>query len=675
MGNVDTAPAPLLQDSRSMEKQEQALVDYVMERYDVADRFDRPFKNSALRHWQHFNSVLPQKWPYFSRWFEPETQNACSDVVEGMMSAVFSKEHPFDLVPMDDQDELQTELMRATMDYVLREKVKYKVTTYDHVQECVIYGNSVMKNYTEPRAEVTRRNVPVVGPMGLRMGMTEHQDYRLEVWPRSRVVSRFDCYPAATGNTIQSMPYFIERVIAPLTVIKAIGKMFGWHNTDKLDGFMSIDQMEHQARGTFDERNWDLYERLYAVGWDVRNTGADVGGNNIVKYGELLIYSEAPEFGEGGARMAVIGDRRWCLKPYPTNPFFHNLKQYSEIKFAPRDPQLWQAGGVPFLVENPQIKLNAISNAIGDILERTRTSSVIYGPSAGVRDPSDLDPYPQANVEVDGDPTKIIERKFADVPQGMWNYLTETRGSVQRAGGTLDYNQIMTGKQQGLADGAQTLGGMKTLMNAAGAAKSFRWRLAEETGISEGLNMIGQLIQQVLTTPQKIRIIGENKALHDAGFRKFCIVDPENIQGRYVFFAVGASMGYDNLTQAQLLVQWALGLKELPEAMKRLKQLPLAIEVGELSGVHSPGRHFMSDEELKAYIDQVPPPTPQKVLDSVKYDKIPADTQNELLTKVGLHPSQMGGSSPAEKHLATLTGHIIDANKPQPKPPARFGKK
>ena len=674
--SIDTLdrPEPILKGngSRSPERQEQALVDYCLERYSVSDQFDRPFKNEAWRHWQQFKSVLPEKWPYYSRWFEPETQNACYDIVEGMMAATFAREHPFDVLANDDQDEVQTELMRACMDYVLREKINYKVGTYDLVQECVIYGNGVMKDYLEPELEVYRGNRMKYADNGFgsfAAGVEESRKYSISVWPRSRIVSRFNCYPAPTGNNIQNMPYFIERVIVPVKTAQKLGQMYGWKNTDKLQGFMSLDQMEHQARGTFDEMFWDLRERLRAVGYDVIDS-SDVGGNNVVKYTELLIYNEAPVVGRGCARMAVIGDRQWCLKAYPENPFFHNLKSYHEIKFAPQDPDLWQAAGVPKLTEDIQMKVNALSNGAGDIIERARGGGQkIYGPAAGVRQKSDLDPYPVGAIEVDGDPANIKDLQYPDVPQGLWQYLNDAKESLKKTGGSLDMADMTPGAG---GDGPQAgVGKLKMMLGAASAAKSFRWRLAEETGISEGLNIVAQLIQQGVTSEQKIRIIGENKVLKNAGFQKFAIVTPEDIAGRWQFHAVGASNAYDGQTMAQLLTQWAMGVREMPDVSKRLKQIDLATEIAELSGVHNPQRFLMSDEELQSKMQSEPPPIPQKVKESLKYEKAAPEIQRQIEAADGFKPSTFGGSSPGEKIVAEHLNKHVAASIPRRGPPQK----
>lgn len=62
---------------------DEAVVKYVLDRYHAAARFDRPFKEQALEHWKLFRNILPEDWPYFTRFFEPEVQTAVWDACEG----------------------------------------------------------------------------------------------------------------------------------------------------------------------------------------------------------------------------------------------------------------------------------------------------------------------------------------------------------------------------------------------------------------------------------------------------------------------------------------------------------------------------------------------------------------------------------------------------------------
>jgi hypothetical protein len=107
-------------------------------------------------------------------------------------------------------------------------------------------------------------------------------------------------------------------------------------------------------------------------------------------------------------------------------------------------------------------------------------------------------------------------------------------------------------------------------------------------------------------------------------------------------------------------------------------------------------RLLMSDEEFekkKAMTQGQPHPQPPMLLELIKrFKDLPPDTQSDVLKAAGMLPSQAGGSSPLEKHLASglqtmmkgqqadkkqlgehLSKAALQASKPQP--PARYGRK
>lgn len=669
-------PPRIITPPRTPSTQEQRIVDYVIERMSISEQFDRPFKEKALLHWKQAHNTLPADWPYFTKFYEPETQSAVNDTVEAVMSKVFERDRPWDLRPVEDQDEVQVEVMRELMDWVLREKIKYKAIKYYQFLEACLFGNGIEKHMVRNTTKRLRRRTPMFGGDFLRVivGMQAIEEQSNETWPASRVISRFDCYPCPTGPTIQEMPYFIERVIMPLEKVLSIGQRAGWLHIDELEGFFSLDAVEGDVRGDWDERFFDLFERFAAIGFDVRSGAAEAAGENAVKYVELLIYSEAPADDEGAEKVCVVADRHFLLTPPDAmdNPFDHQLKSYSEIKFAPRDAQEWQARGICELVEQPQLKINATMSMIGDIAEHVRSPMTFVNTAALAdgTDVTDLKAYPGAIVEVQ-DHTGIRERQYPDVPASLWNLLNYSRSTMQRAGASTDYSKGIAGSTTGLSRGTETASGLSMLMNASMQAKSFRWLLAEETGISQGLNIIASLIQQVLTVPQKIRILGENRILQKAGWKDFLIVQPQDIAGRWDFYAVGASRAMDAAVQGQAVTELLLAGREMPEVAPRIKQLEAWLEIGESKGVRNPRRLLMTDEEFAAKQQereaQQAGPSPEEqlaLIQSIDYRDSPPDVKAQLEQMAGLNPSQFHTLEAAIQQIAEK----IRQNQPRPQP-------
>ena len=642
------APAVLSSPDRlTADQQDKQLAEYVMERMAVSEKYDRPFKEAALYHWKLINNALPEDWPFWSRHFEPETQNACMDTVEGIMGPIFSKGEVFDLEPVEEADELQTEIMRVLMKYVLREKAKYKLACYYECQEATFFGNGVQRIFPEMRTirNMKRQMQMAGGPFQVGLGMEAIAQSTTELWPKIKTVSRFDCYPAPTGATIQEMPYFIERMIIPLNQLQHKGKLHGYRNMDKVKGWYSMDRQAGTVRGDISEKQFDLYERLAAVGYDVADGNVSEGGNNVVQYVEVLAYWEAPPEGVGGHRMILLANREHVIKEWQENPYHHGQKPYAEIKFMPRDSATWQAKGVPELVKGLQEKLNARTAQLSDIIEIQRNPHTLVEDSAGVQNLAELLPWPGGITRVKSI-GGIQYREHPAASRELFMDIDYTRQGIQRAGGSPDFAAGMSGRAQEQVTGLNTATGVKALLTASNQAKSFKWLMAEETGIADGLNMIASLTQQVLTAPTKVRIIGENKLLNEAGATQFLEVDPRDIACQWNFYAVGSSRATDDATKAQLMLQLLASLAQLPEYAQRIKQVDLANEIAELSGIRNPQRLLMSDEEMQQKQQQDNGAQQQaqmavalEIIKSLDYRDCPPSIQRQIEQLAGLQPA------------------------------------
>ena len=696
--------SPYIQtEDRDEAAREAKTLKMVMERLAYAEALDLPFKQRNFLHWMAVNSILPADFPFYSKYFEPETADAAYAYIESIMSPIYQKDTICRVKSLDDQGDVEREMMQLVMDTILREHIQYKNSLYDQFQETTFFGNGVVRHFICNKEVKVSRQQPIFAGAEYRIpvGMKRVEEIKQESWPDRVVVSRFDFTPGPTGNTIQKMPYCGERLILPLEQIKHIGKQAGYRHTDEMQGFFVMDRREGYACGVWSERYFDIKERLAAVGYDVQD--GSIGGSDALKYGELRIYSQAPNNGEGCNRIVILGDNKFVVydsdwprpdAPKGGNPHHHGLKPYSETKFArPRIGQVWQCKGVPEMLEDQQNNLNALTNSAADMIAEERNPMTLVEEDAGVFDLSELVRQPGKIVMV-GKAKGIVDRIAPQVPQDIWLNIQRVRDNMNRYSDTPGLTSGSTTGQDKLTGGADTATGLGILTDQASQSRIFALLFMEQ-GIEDGLNIIASDAQQILTTPQRFQITGHSKSLKMAGYGKTAIVRPEQIQGKWHVTVLGPSRAMSSEKKAQTLIGAAQLISQVPEAKERMKQLENVLEVLELLGVDDPMRLFLSEEEFekkKAAMQDQPHPQPPMLLELIKrFKDLPPDTQSDVLKAAGMLPSQVGGSSPMEKHLAgglqtmmkgqqqdkkQLGDHLskaaLQASKPQPTKQPRY---
>ena len=672
-----TSPgSPYVRTAPKDEKEaEDRVVKMVLERQCVAERFDRPFKERNLLHWMQVNNILPPNFPFNSRYFEGETANVSYRTIEAVMAPIYQKDTLCRVKALDDQGDVERDMMQLVMDAVLRDHVKYKNSLYYQFQETAFFGNGVVRHFIENKEVVKFRQQPVFAgeEYRIQIGTERVEEKKFESWPNRRVLSRFDCYPAPTGATIQEMPYFIERLVLPLETIRFMGQQSGYRHTDEMQGFFILDRTEGYALGEWSERHFDLMERLSAVGFDVEE--GSVIGTDCLKYGELLMYSEAPASGHGCKRIIIVGDRKhlcwdsdWPRPDAPQggNPHRHGLKPYSETKFArPRIGQVWQCKGVPEMLEDQQLLLNSLTNSGMDMIAEERMPMTLVEDGAGVQDLSELVRQPGKIVRV-GRAEGVVDRIAPQVPTDIWQNAVRVRDNINRYGSTPGLQAgSVTGKDR-LSGGADTLGGMNIITSEADQSKVFNLLFGEQ-GVEDGLNIMASDVQQVLTTPQRFQIVGHSKSLKMAGFGKSVVVNPEQIQGQWHCIVLGPSRAMSSEKKAALLASFLEYAGRLPEVKDRIKQLEDLIEFGELFGIDDPMRLFKSDEEFEQWKQQmagVPHPTPPVLSDFIKrFKDLEPDVQAQVVQAAGFIPSRVGGSSPIDKMVGEHLSKEVFQNK------------
>ena len=577
---------------------ERKVLNRVLERYDDSLVFDLPFKEDALNNWKAYNSVLPTPWPFWGDTYESETQLAVNEAVEKIMQTLFAKDNFFDLEPLDSQSEIQTELMREKMAGLLKSRdVRYKLHEYGRMQEAITFGNGVMWVGVHPKVRQTFFHEQEFNEFGVAESFQQKDRTRIDWLPKLKPISRFNCFPAPTGSTIQEMPYFIHTEWVPLEWIKS-RKWLGWKHLEDLEGVDLFAEGSQRFRGnnTTDESQFELFERLRLAGYDVFTGARREFGKKPVNFVELMWYTESNPDQEGAHKITVVGNRAFVLSD-GINPFWHGKKPYSELKWGRLESGLWQALGIPTLIEHFQRKLNIRSAQVNDLIELRRAPGWMVGDNAGVEDLSDLDPWPNAQIRMTGDINQLKQLAGPQVGQELFSDLDLTRSSIQRTTRLFDASRGTFGRRTGIGEGANTATGLSIINDIQQQSTAFKLLFAEETGVVETLEIIASNIQQTITDPEPLRISSSNETLIKNGMTGVVILSPRDIQGQWNFIAIGASKAQEDEETLQAMAVWIKEWAQDPEVGPRLKKLELALETGELM-FRSPGRFIKSDEEM-----------------------------------------------------------------------------
>jgi hypothetical protein len=645
---------------------EEDLVRQVMERYRVAADFDRPFKDRCLQAWRNLHNQLPVVWPFWSEHFEPETLTNQTETCERIMGNLFPKENFFGITAMRGQTELSSEKLRELLGFNLRKKARYKLCKYRQVNEATSYGNGVVFHFVEMEVLNDWTRQPVHDEWGIQQGYREQSSQRVEFWSKERNISRFDCYPATTGADIEEMPYFLHRELVPIATLQN-GMWEGvLQNVDKLDAFLSIDAQRGHAGVDSEDLAYDLYERLRSVGMNVKE-GIQVGTEGgAVQYVELLYETCAPAAPGLPPRRRILGNRKTLLFDGDL-PAWHAKKGYSEIKYLERSAQLWQADGLPALMEPLQKKLNLRSNQASDAIVRNNNPTRIVDRNAGIEDLTLLDPWPGRVVLANNGPTAVTELNRPQAGNDLFADLDLTRASIQRIAKLYDATRNIAGARSGVGRAAQTAGGAKIISDMMNSAVNFKMMLFEEQGIVEGLRIHLSLLQQVCTREQKLRVMDASNPIFanaNAVADGTITISPEEVQGEYDVELTGPTETVDDPQQAEILAGWAGQGAQDPEIRPMLKMVELWLTVGERLGVKNPRQFLLSQQELaQKQAQQAQGPQPNvKIIETMTYKDLPADIQRQMEAAAGFTPSAIGGASKLEEKI------VDHAARPAPAP-------
>jgi len=657
------------------EQDEQAVVQFVQEKYDGARAFDRPFKCRLLDSWLNFNNRLRDNWSFYWNVFLPVTQTAVNDTVENIMATVFPKENFFDLRAMSGQTELQTEIMREAQKYALR-RARYKERYFFWEHDAIVNGNSVIATFAEP----TFKKVTVEQPMmdefgyGQQIGTQRVQQDKMTLWPVMHNISRFNCFPfpgPVEGGDIQTMPFFIVRRFLPLESVKAMAQRpyCRWNHTEELQGLYDVNRGSGLVSSDDELEFEDLWRLLAFGGWNV--TGNQETGRGSVKFCEVLYYYEAPPGGRGCRAYAVTCENK--LLACRGSEYEHALKPLADIKWQVIHPDLWQCIGVPEQIKAYQENVNIRQGFRHDSYEMMRRPMRVVGPGAGIKTLTDLQPYPGAMIPSTGDISQIKMLEFPNANAELFREDDNDRVGIQQATKITNVSKGLNDTQLGA--GSKTAQGIAYLTDATNRASAFKTLFHEEIGVAPQLMQTAQILQQVLEPDTLIHLADVNETLKKRGVQgNRMLIHPDDIAGEWEFWAVGSSKVNDPATAANNMQQFWPAVLQDAEHGKKFDRMELYKDAHEMIFNRPITKYLKTDEELKQ-VEQTPPPLPPQIKVSLK--DLDPEAKMQAEARLGLPVSQPKMSEREEdsakdghevvKGIVKTVGKIAENSTKQPK--------
>lgn len=244
---------------------------------------------------------------------------------------------------------------------------------------------------------------------------------------------------------------------------------------------------------------------------------------------------------------------------------------------------------------------------------------------------------------------KELKDILAPIPQNpvepqLYQYEDSTLELMDRVSGASEY---MQGKTPDVRKTATEAAMVQDAANARAADKLQQVELF----MAEIAEKVVQLAQQYMTEDSVVRIIGKN------GHPLWIPYSREDIQGEFDFEVEAGSTQPKNdqfrrnqaLQLLQALTPWAqAGLVNAQVLLRYALQFGFEVKnPDEFMGAPMPPQQ--GDQQKSPH---------QSIMETMNYKDLPPDVQRQLEAAAGFQPSQVGGSSPAEGHLAKVVPQI-----------------
>jgi hypothetical protein len=622
------------------QKEHSELVGFCNQAFMAADLARKPFEQRWARYYRHYRSYIQRKrGDWHSRVFYPISFWIIETIAPRLV-----RELPDPEVRARREETVENaETMEMLLDWAVSQSKLYLQMVHA-VKTALMYGTGILKVYQ--RQDIRRSRQRVESPSepmyeSQQMPQVDPATGAYLRTPNGEVV--FDSSEIMTGMSEPKTtwePYYYLKYDGPAA--SAVDLFHFWVAPEAQD----IQESRYTIQRSYKEMAYIL--RHVKLG-DYR-LPPDMGPNDITDISDdpQLKRLQSIELGGSGrdstrqpvelmeyfyddGRVVTLANRKAILRAHE-NPFDHGQKPYVRIVDHLVPHEFYGIGEIE-PIEGLQDLQNALVNQRVDNIRLVLNAMFAVNVN-WIEDLSDLRSRPGMIVRTKGDvpPREAIERiDMGDVTGRAFAESAETQNVVEKVSGVSSYQLgIDNPSNADTATGA-------SIMSEAGATRfALKTRLAEMMAYGNIMEMYGSLLQQFITEPKVVRLLGPR------GEDLFRTIDPEALAGEFDYdidSVAAASTEAQKKADAMSLLEIASQVPSLQAAIPALFEDTLqAFGHKDISKYMpqqlpgQPGQGGADMSQLQAMLQQLPPEQAQQIMEMLQ--QLPPDQQQAAIQEL-----------------------------------------
>lgn len=500
------------------------LRDKVVEAYQESEENRQPREDRWKEFYRQYRSYIKEEDKKENRanLFIPYIFSIVETVVPRLTGTIFDKRPFVKPLPREPQDIESAEALELLLDYQF-DKMSFRETASDWFKQALMYGSAVVKVTwrQETKTVVEKEQVTPKNPAQLLQSLQGDEPLVKEKskevteydQPFVELVDIFDFYPDPYAESIEDARYVVHKTNKSMEHLKNMQQQGIYENVDEIEKSNSFKQLDNNS----------MNDRLSDIGLANQPNNED----GMV---EILEYWEED-------RVITIANREVVLRD-SKNPYHHKQIPFVKIDDSSVPKEFWGIGEIE-PNEKLQAELNTTRNQRIDNISMSINN--MYAAVEGKVQDEDLENEPGGIIWVQG--TSDINKVLQPIPKpkispSAYQEEEQIKSDMENASGVHDY---VKGKEP---SGSATATEITSLQRESN--HRFQQKIRNMlTGVKKVGELMVQLDQQFIETPQMLRLTGDRKTnfvqpqqfgnnpvMEETNY-KFVQLQPQDIVGQF----------------------------------------------------------------------------------------------------------------------------------------------